>query len=141
MHVGERAGGYVRLFLEDANEEDSQVFSQGVAQVLGPLDSPRYLIPRYADEVQDTFWSSMLPAVLGQYLQRRRRKCVMLHAVPDILAKNRDTVLLFERHWNRYVSPGKSVFVIRGEGEQTLSEARRTGQVSTATIHEKEVFL
>ena len=50
LHVGQRAGGYVRVFVENAEEDDSALFAESLQEALGPLKSPRYVIPRHADE-------------------------------------------------------------------------------------------
>ncbi len=83
LKAGERAGGYVRLFLEGAPPEESEVFTAALHEALGPLHRPRYVIPRYIDRVEDTWVSSMLPGFLGRYFQTRKTKQVMLHAVPS----------------------------------------------------------
>jgi len=141
IHLGDRVGGYLRLFLADAAEDDSETFATAMKELLGPLASPRYVIPRYVDHVRETFWSSLLPEILGRYLKRRLRRCAMLHAVPSVLAKNRELVAVFQKHWNRLVSPGQATFTQRGEADSLLAEAQRTGQLSTAFLHEKDVFL
>ena len=82
IHAGERAGGYVRLFLEQASAADSALFTQSLAEALGPLQRPRYVIPRVADVEQPTFLSRWLPGALGRYFARRIRQVVMVHAVP-----------------------------------------------------------
>jgi hypothetical protein len=137
----ERVGGYVRVFLEEANEEDSRLFTQALHEALGPLHEPRYVIPRQIDRVQATWLSRLLPAIVGQYFQRRQREQVMLHAVPNLLAKNKDLVAIYERNWNRFVSPGEAIFALRGSGEDLLQSARTRGQAPSAFIHEKDVFL
>lgn len=140
IHLGDRAGGYLRVFLAEAAEDDSVTFSTAMRELLGPLGNPRYVIPRFVDHIRDTFWSSLLPEILGRYLKRRLRRCAMIHAVPSSLAKNRELVAIFQRHWNRLVSPGQAQFTQRGEADAMLEEARRTGQVATTLVHEKEVF-
>jgi hypothetical protein len=141
VQTAERAGGYVRLFLEQASEDESIVFTTALHQALGPLVEPRYVIPRQVDRIENTWLSSLLPTVVGRYFQRRRREQVMLHAVPYALAKNKELVAIFQRYWNQHVSPGEAVFCQRGAGENVLDEARRAGQSPPAWVHEKEVFL
>jgi len=141
IHVGERAGGYVRVFLKKANEEDNRLFNTALHEALGPLHRPRYVVPREVDIVEQTWISKILPRIVGQYFDRRNRQRVMLHAVPTMLAKNRELVAVYEKHWNRFVSPGKAVFAHRGEGERLLEEARQRGEVPSSEIHEKEIFL
>ncbi|WP_425615232.1 DEAD/DEAH box helicase [Anatilimnocola sp. NA78] len=137
----ERVGGYVRVFLEEANEEDSRLFTQALHEALGPLHEPRYVIPRQIDRVEATWLSKLLPSIVSQYFQRRRREQVMLHAVPAVLAKNKDLVAIYERYWNRHVSPGEAIFALRGAGEDLTQSARSGGQAPSAFIHEKDVFL
>jgi superfamily II DNA or RNA helicase len=137
----ERVGGYVRVFLEEANEEDSKLFTQALHEALGPLHEPRYVIPRQIDRVEATWLSRLLPSIVGQYFQRRRREQVMLHAVPSVLARNKDLVSIYERYWNQHVSPGEAIFSLRGAGEEAVEQARAQGQIPNAFIHEKDVFL
>ena len=36
IHIGERAGGYVRVFLDDADEQDNALFTESLHEALGP---------------------------------------------------------------------------------------------------------
>lgn len=141
LHAGERAGGYVRVFLEEASPEEQRLFSEALQEALGPLREPRYIIPRSVDVAERTWLSRYLPAFLGKYFEKRRREVVMYHAVPAVLARNRDLVKIYELHWNARVSPGEAVFVQRGEGEELLAQARRDRLAPALRIHSKEVFL
>ncbi|WP_254509984.1 DEAD/DEAH box helicase [Anatilimnocola floriformis] len=137
----ERVGGYVRVFLEEANEEDSRLFTQALHEALGPLHEPRYVIPRQIDRVEATWLSRLLPSIVGQYFQRRQREQAMLHAVPSVLARNKELVAIYERYWNQHVSPGEAIFALRGSGEDLLQSARQQGLAPSGFIHEKDVFL
>ena len=141
IHAGERAGGYVRLFLEQASEADSALFAQSLAEVLGPLRRPRYVIPRLADVEQPTWLSRWLPRMIGRYFARRARQVVMVHAVPTALSRSKSEAMLFEQRWNQYVSPGQAVYAHRGIGRELMEAARQQGLVSTAVPHAKEVFV
>jgi len=141
VHVGNRSGGYVRVFLEKADEEENAVFTQALHEALGPLHRPRYVIARYVDNVKDTWLSSILPSIVGRYFQRRDRRRVMLHAVPSVLAKNKDLADIYQSHWNRRVSPGEALYAYRGAGKELIAEARSRGQVPKGCIHEKEIFM
>lgn len=140
VHVGARAGGYVRLFLEDATDEEQRAFTLALREALGPLGRPRYVIPRFVDDIRDTWLSRILPEIVGQYFRQRRRRRVMLHAVPTALAKNKQLAELYQRHWNRRVSPGMVVYAYRGKGKALIDEARRLGQVPQGRVREKEIF-
>jgi len=141
LHVGDRAGGYVRLFLERAAPEDSVLFTEAVREALAPLDRPRYVIPRYADDISDTWISELLPELFARYFRRRDRKFATLHAVPSVLAKKKELADIFASHWNRHVSPGEALYAHRGPGQELLEKARRKRQVPTGVAREKEVFL
>ena len=141
IHVGTRSGGYVRLFLEEAAEHEMALFTAALHETLGPLDRPRYVIPRLADSIKETWLSSILPSILGRYFQRRHRHRVMLHAVPLVLARNKELVAVFQRNWNQHVSPGEALYAYRGVGKELVKEARRRGQVPQGRIHEKEIFM
>ncbi len=135
-----RAGGYVRVLLEDASDDDSRTFVTALHEALGPLNRPRYIIPRKLKFVRTNWFSRMLPKVLGQYFEKTQDKTVMVHAVPNVLAKNKETVEIYERYWNEYVSPGFPVFALRGEGEDLMREALKKGMSPEGDFHEKEIF-
>lgn len=141
LQVGDRAGGYVRLFLERATPEDSAVFTEAVRETLGPLDRPRYVIPRYADEVSDTWVSGLLPEIFARYFRRRQRQMAMLHAVPTVLARKKELADVFTHHWNRHVSPGEALYAHRGPGQEMLELARRQRQIPGSVVRKKEVFM
>jgi hypothetical protein len=133
--------GTTGLFLEQASEADSALFTQSLAEVLGPLGRPRYVIPRLADVEEPTFLSRWLPRLMGRYFARRVRQVVMVHAVPSALSSSKREAMLFEQRWNQYVSPGQAVYAHRGIGRELMDEARQQGLVSTAVPHVKEVFI
>jgi len=141
LHVGQRSGGYVRLFLEEARDEEAALFTQALHEALGPLDRPRYVITRSVHVARNTWLSAILPSFVGRYFQRRELRRVMLHAVPAVLARNKDLVAIFEAHWNRYVSPGEALYAHHGPGKELIAQARRQGWASKARVHEKEIFL
>ena len=141
VHVATRSGGYVRAFLKDADPDAAALFSVALCEVLGPLDDPRYVIPRHVDLREETWLSRVLPQFVGRYFQRTSRALEMLHAVPSVFAKNRELASIFERHWNAHVSPGAALYAQRGEGARLLDEARRSGAVPQLPPHRKEMFL
>ncbi len=137
--TGELSGGYIRVFLKSANSGENRLFTTAMKQVLGALDRPRYVIPRNVIRRYDTWLSGFLPEIVGRYFQKNRTELAMLHAVPSELAKNKSDVLVFQKHWNRWVSPGDAVYAHRGEGERMVQEANEKG--SRAIVHDKQLFL
>ena len=87
------------------------------------------------------FHTLLLPAIIGRYFKKRARRQAMLHAVPSSLAKNKDLVACYQRHWNRLVSPGEAVYAHHGAGEELLLQAQQAGAVPGSEIHDKTIFL
>ena len=141
LTVRERAGGYVRVFLEDADEESAEIFNEALREVLGPIEDPRYVIPRHIDVAHHNLLSKLLPGALGRFFIRYDQKLAMLHAVPSALARNKKDVMVFQKHWNTQVSPGNAVFALRDEGKELLEEARRNGHLPQTSVHGKEIYL
>ncbi|MEK6247603.1 MAG: DEAD/DEAH box helicase, partial [Planctomycetales bacterium] len=141
IHVGTRAGGYVRAYLEHAGEQESQLFSLSLEEALGPLDCPRYIIPRIVEHRRATWLSRLLPQVLGRYFQKKRRQLVMLHAVPAAMARNKKLAEIYTRHWNRHVSPGDDDYAMQGEGKAIVEQALRDSSTPFERLHQKEIFL
>lgn len=138
--VGHLSGGYVRSFLNGANEDQSKLFADAMKQVMGTLDQPRYIIPRSVNVKQETILSRWLPEIVGKYFVKTKSMMAMYHAVPDVLAKNKSDVAVFEKHWNLLVSPGEAIYTLRGQGEQKLREAKMNFQSQTI-IHQKQLFV
>ncbi len=144
LHTGRRAGGYVRLFLERADPEQTQRFSQAWREALGPLDRPRYLIPRQVEDRSLPWLARLLPNILARYFERRKRRLAMWHAVPSDFSRNKEQVATFQLHWNVEVSPGEALFAQRGEGrevlEQALAQGLAQGLAADGKIREKSVW-
>ncbi len=141
VHTGDRDGGYLRMFLEDATDKENEIFVDALHEALGPLTDPRYIVPRVVTRKVDTWLSKILPSIVGKFFQKDKKVRVMFHAVPSILAKNRSKVTIFERAWNSYVSPGEAIFTQRGSGEELLAKAKSSGKNKRGDIHNKEIFL
>ena len=134
VSVGELSGGYIRAFLTGGDEAESRIFSDAMKEVLGPLDRPRYVVPRNVAQKSDTFLSKWLPEIVGKYFQKTETVFAMLHAVPSAVAKNKQEVAVFQKHWNVFVSPGEAVFALRGEGEEMVSQAKRSVELHTICL-------
>ena len=138
--VGNLSGGYVRVFLRGATAEENETFASSMKQILGPLDRPRYVIPRKVTVREETWLSNILPSVIGRYFQKSKTELAMLHAVPDALAKKKSDVLVFQKYWNEIVSPGEAAFAHRGQGMEMVEKAL-AGEQAESIVHEKEIFL
>ena len=75
------------------------------------------------------------------HIQKRRPQQVMLHAIPSALARNKELVEVYQRYWNRLVSPGEAVFALRDAGEEAMNHARKYKLLPPSPVQEKEIFL
>jgi hypothetical protein len=101
--------GQYRCFLDAATTEESARFAEALDQLLSPLASPRYIIPRYVIAQPSSFFASARLA-LRLSTGTKRGSTVVYHAVPDWLAANRERADAFARAWNRYVSAGEPLY-------------------------------
>ena len=153
IRVAERTGGYVRIFLENADKATSRLFAQAMADVFGPVNDARYVIQRQEDfeysesRYSDTWVTSELPEFVSEYIvdnsleKKYRREVVKVHAVPKVLARNKERALLFQKHWNTHVSPGNLWFHKDDGTRSMLKEAAEKDWLPDDVVRQKEVFL
>lgn len=141
IHVSERDGGFVRVFLENAGEDDAAKFAVAFREAMGPLSNPRYVIPRSVDFPKRSFFNRLLPSVIRRFFETRDRQLTMLHAVPSALAAKREVVDIYQKYWNQFVSPGEAVYSKNKEGESLIGTAAKEGQLPDAVVHDKEIFM
>ncbi len=100
--------GYNRCYLDGASSADSRAFTEALDQVLTPLESPRYIIPRrVVDPPLGRVAGLALAVRNGLGLPSGR---LIYHAVPDYLAVKRERVAAFEAAWRRWVGGGRALF-------------------------------
>tara|TARA_B100000700_G_scaffold86602_1_gene97475 strand:+ start:1755 stop:4589 length:2835 start_codon:yes stop_codon:yes gene_type:complete len=152
LFVGEQAGGYVRVFLQEAQEEEIKLFTQALSDVFSPPLEARYVVERFVDRkdfsmrTRYPWFAKILPSFFKNHFAEEyehvevERVMVMLHAVPNALAKNKEVANIFLEHWNRLVSPGRVMFTQRGDGRDFLLEAAGQGLLTTQQVSTKEFF-
>ncbi|VGO22429.1 hypothetical protein SCARR_04512 [Pontiella sulfatireligans] len=92
------------LSLSGGTYYESSLFADGLAQLLGPIDSPRYLVIR-----EGTF----LGFTRDDY-----------HAVPARLAVKKELAEIFYRSWARCVGPSDLIYTRSEEGRAELVHAK-----------------
>jgi len=97
-------GGEVTVSLRGGSFRDQAAFADAVGEVLGPVGNPRYLITRRA--------------------RGRLGERTDYHAVPSLLATNRDLARRFHRAWRALVGPGDLLYARAKGGRAVLLEAR-----------------
>lgn len=101
--------GYYRCYLDGASLADGRRFAESLDELLAPLGTPRYLIPRYVEDPPRGDAAALL-LLLKRSLTRRPGARVVYHAVPAYLAANKQRVEAFAAAWTRHVSPGVPLY-------------------------------
>jgi superfamily II DNA or RNA helicase len=109
VRVASQPDSYYRCYLEGANLRDSSVFATALDELLAPIQSPRWIIPRYVSAPPGNFLGG-LRLLAGRLGRNRVGSTVVYHAVPTLLGANKSRVQAFEAAWNRRVSAGKALF-------------------------------
>ncbi|HEY9680791.1 MAG TPA: DEAD/DEAH box helicase family protein [Oculatellaceae cyanobacterium] len=115
-----RPDGSYRVLLKDVSSEHSRIFTNSLKEVLAPITSQPYVIPKFeyfidgenelAQEKEKKFFRSYLRG-------RAEPRVACYHAVPNLLARSQKSRQIFEGCWNKYVSPG---FVVDTEVEPQI---------------------
>ena len=109
VRVVPQPDGYYRCYLAGASLEDSALFATSLDEVLAPLRQPRYIIPRYVARPPGSSLGA-IALLVRESTGPRRGSSVVYHAVPSVLAANRDRVDAFARAWHQHVSGGDPLF-------------------------------
>ncbi len=109
VRVATQPDGYYRCYLDGATLQDSGVFAACLDELLAPIESPRWIIPRYVSGPPRSFLGG-LRLLAGRFAKDRVGATVVYHAVPAILGANKAKAQAFETAWNRRVSAGKALF-------------------------------
>lgn len=96
--------GHHNIILHHASRSEEKIFLDALAEILGPIQNPRYLLIR----------KSWLGILMRQDY----------HAVPTILGTHRDHALYFTERWNKHIGPIKPIFTRRKDGRRLLLKAR-----------------
>ncbi|MDP6010946.1 MAG: DEAD/DEAH box helicase family protein [Candidatus Poseidoniaceae archaeon] len=138
---GDRGGGWLRYHLHDSTEEEAELFSTSLEELLGPLKSPRYVISRSSRFMEDTWLSKMMPEILARFLRKTRTETVMYHTVPSCLASSKDRAMVFQKHWNQHIGPSELRYGRSATGKQFVETVRQSGMGPKVCLHSKQVFL
>ena len=111
------------------------------------MNDARYVIQRQEDfeysesRYSDTWVTSELPEFVSEYIvdnsleKKHRHEVVKVHAVPKVLARNKERALLFQKHWNTHVSPGNLWF---HKDDGTRSMLKEAAELDFKVIKERE---
>lgn len=118
LHATIRSDGSYRVFLDDVEPQASKQFTQALKEVLAPISSQPYLIPKYEFALAEDAPEEESDKFFSRYIAGRAEPRVgSYHAVPGLLARSEKGRNSFQESWNKYVSPG---FVIQTETKPEL---------------------
>ena len=138
---GDRGGGWVRLHLEHATQEESALFAVCLEEILGPMQKPRYVISRSSKFITDTWLSKIMPEVIAKFFRPVKERLVMYHTVPKVLAASAEKAEIFQRYWNEFVSPSELFYARSKEGKMRVEIIKSSTMVPKNSLHRKEIFL
>ena len=144
IRVSQRQGGYVRIYLENTDEEGSMAFSKAMQELLQPIDSferLRYMVPLVLDKAQRKAMTGWMPNVVGRYFEDKTEAVAFYLAIPSPFSKNKSLVESFEVHWNDLVSTGDAISCRSDSGKQTLATAQQNGLILTRQPQIRDCFL
>lgn len=97
--------GTIFCHMEGGRAYEKAIFIDALSEVLGPVDSPRYILIR-----KSSFWN---------IIQQKD-----FHAVPNLLGKNQQYAMLYADLWTQIVGKCELVFTRNIDGRKTLLKAR-----------------
>jgi superfamily II DNA or RNA helicase len=123
--------GTYRFSLADVDAATSERFAVALDEVLGPMGTPRYVVPRYV--VQPRTGQARLERALRWMDGRAEADGVVYHSVPSVFGQNRKRTDAFVSAWNIWVSGGDAVFTSTPEGEGVLATHRGEDPLDATT--------
>jgi hypothetical protein len=102
--------GNHNIILHHATRAEERIFLDALAEILGPVDNPRYLMVRQS-------W----------FGARKRQD---YHAVPAVLGTSKEQVQYFHHCWTKLVGPAQPVFTRQKAGRKLLLKARAQSMAS-----------
>jgi superfamily II DNA or RNA helicase len=120
--------GEYRLRLTGVDEDTSALFATSLDQLLGPIGSPRYLVPRYV--LGEHRWGHGWLVLVG----RLRPVAVVWHAVPSVFATHARLAAHFGTAWSRWVSHASAVYAHHPDGVAALAASRGTAPLELVTV-------
>ena len=96
--------GRFEIIIDGATRAEERVFLDALAELLGPVQNPRYLLVRESS------------------IGRMRR--TDYHGVPAVLGARKDLAEHFHRQWQRRIGASELIFTRTGDGRRKLLKAR-----------------
>lgn len=125
--------GEVRVRMDGVSEDVSERFAGALDELIGPIESPRYLISRVHTEYAEKGLRSYLPWS-GEDVE-------VWYQVPTLFGSSRSDADRFLRYWKKHVGDGRAVFVGSVEGRELITARRRSSpfgeDAALSTVHRR----
>jgi hypothetical protein len=126
----ERADGTTRIYL-DQYETYSDLFSASFGELFMPIENQRYGIPRYEVPIKEEGLNKVF-CLFRYSIGREQSYIACYHPLPSVFDV-KEKALIFQKYWNRFVSPGDVVFlkgvngrkIVEKYGRKSISGASR----------------
>lgn len=131
-----RTSGHVRCALTAADEDEARRFAAALDQVLGVVETPRYLVSRWVADPGRSPTRRLMDALRG-----RPAFAVRWHPVPDDLGTHKQRATAFHDAWTRWVGPSTLLFT---QGTDEAARAIRAQAAAQEPDHEtliREVWM
>lgn len=115
--------GEARVRLDGVPEPISGLFAEALADVLGPIERPRYLVSRPA-------WNREATLLDGVLTRKPDRE--VWHQVPAVFGTSRASADLFLAQWRDHVGPGRTVYAGTPEGAGLVRALRWSSPLGDA---------
>ncbi|MBV7314445.1 DEAD/DEAH box helicase family protein [Shewanella sp. NIFS-20-20] len=111
VKTSEALDGSLSMALTGGTFFESSLFADNVAEVLGPIDNPRYIVVRE-----------------GDFMGLGRKD---YHAVPTIMAVKKEAAEIFITQWSKYVGSADLIYTRSEQGRASLLKAKMRAFSST----------
>ncbi len=116
--------GRLRIVLQAPTRAESEVFATALADAVGPVAEPRYLVPRHVPGSRSA-WRPLAGV---------RPASAVWHAVPTLLGANADRARAFAGAWERWVGGSPAVYTGNPEGAGLLAASRDSSPLASDAV-------
>lgn len=120
--------GEYRLRLVDVDEATSALFATSLDELLGPVRSPRYLVPRHV--LGEPGWTDGWRVLVGRLRPAGR----VWHAVPSVFGTHARLVAHVDAAWATWISDASAVYAHSPEGIAALAGGNGTAPLELVTV-------
>jgi hypothetical protein len=108
-------------FSLDSDEQTSATFATAFEEVLSPMSSPRYVVPRYVTS-PPRGWDGLVRGIRSLF--RDHPDGEVWHTVPSVLAARRAGADAFATAWSHWTRGGPAVYASSPEGAGVVASQR-----------------